>query len=86
MSQEVGFSIKETEEVMAAKRTRIKKITAHRVPKGMESNTAGSVIKIRPGPAEGSKPNAKTAGRMAKPASSAAQVSNKGTTMESFSM
>jgi len=46
-----------------------------KAPKGICENTAGRVMKVSPGPAAGSKPKAKTAGRIRNPAITAINVS-----------
>ncbi len=51
------------------------KRTMKKLPKGIELNTAGMVIKSREGPAAGSNPKANTAGNMAIPASSETRTS-----------
>ena len=63
-------------EVMPANSTEIKKKNANRRPNGICWNTRGRVMNSSLGPEAGSRPNANTLGRMAKPASIAAQVSS----------
>ena len=53
--------------VNAATKSDRKKRTAKKEPKGIWLNTAGIVAKVRPGPASGDKPNAKTAGMIMRP-------------------
>ncbi len=55
-------------------------------PRGIESNTAGSVLKMRPGPPVGSMPKLNTAGMMAMPESSAMSVSSPTTVQVSLVM
>ena len=78
-------SIREMEEEMAAKKTRMKKIREKIVPRGMLSNTAGRVMNMSPGPSPGAKPKANTAGRMANPAMMATSESREGISKASFS-
>ena len=73
-----GLSNKEIEEVIAANSTSKKNNAPKTNPTGIESNTAGNVMKINPGPAVGSNPNANTAGKIANPANKAASVSKVG--------
>ena len=63
--------------VIAAKKTRMKKMTANTGPAGVPSfsKTFGSVLKIRLGPCPASSPKENTAGKMAMPASTAREVS-----------
>ena len=62
--------------VIPAKITERKNSTAMKRPPGICANTLGSVMRMSGGPDAGSMPKANTAGRMAKPASRAAQVSS----------
>ena len=63
-------------EVKAAIINKVKNIKPNRCPEGpILARTAGIVIKVRPGPAPGSKPKAKTAGKITKPANIATDVS-----------
>ena len=69
-------------DVIPAKHTERKKITANRRPIGICLKILGMVINIRDGPADGSMPKANTAGIMAKAASMAAIVSKTAVCME----
>ena len=73
-------------EVAAAIKTRMKNKNPKNAPKGMSAKTAGKMEKIKPGPAVGSKPRAKTAGRMAQPDKIAARESSPTTMPVSLTM
>ena len=60
----------------AAKLMNRKNSVPHNWPSGIWLNTLGSVMNTRPGPAPGSTPNAKHAGKMTRPAMSATRVSS----------
>src|SRR5690625_3948401 len=62
------ISYKLNDEVKVAKRNNNKKIAKKTCPNGNSPNAAGSTINKSPGPSAGSKPNAKTTGKMASPA------------------
>ena len=72
----ISTSISDIADVTAANSTSKKNATATHLPKGTESNTAGKVRKISPGPYFGSKPAEKTAGITAKPERTAAMLSS----------
>ena len=59
----------------AAKLMNRKNSVPHSCPTGIWLNTLGSVMNTRPGPLPGSTPNAKHAGKMMRPATSATAVS-----------
>ena len=65
----------EIAEVSAAIDTMAKNSTPKAVPNGICWKASGRLMKIRPGPAVGSIPLAKMIGKIARPASSATQVS-----------
>ena len=73
-------------EVTPAKSTDRKKSTAKSRPAGICAKTLGSVMKMRGGPACGSRPKAKTAGMTAMPATSAAAVSSRAVRAEAWGM
>ena len=58
----------EKAEVSVANKNRTINTSRNRLPNGMCSNTEGSMINSRPGPAVGSNPREKTAGKIASPA------------------
>ena len=60
-------SIRETEEVSAATKSRKKKRIPNSCPPLICEKTAGMVINVRPGPAEGLKPKTKIAGKTINP-------------------
>ena len=68
MKNATTTSNNEIEEVTAARNISTKNRRPKICPNGIESNTDGKVINIKLGPAPGSKPKAKTAGKTAKPA------------------
>src|SRR5512133_250117 len=76
-----GTSINEICAPMEAMAVRMKKITMKTLPNGMEAKTDGIVRKSSDGPAFGSYPKAKTAGKMAIPASRETARSEKATRM-----
>ncbi|MNT87224.1 hypothetical protein D3C72_2276110 [compost metagenome] len=61
-------SSSDTDEVSAATSSRKKNSTANSWPPTICANTAGMVMKVSPGPADGSKPKANTAGSTISPA------------------
>ncbi|MNY62653.1 hypothetical protein D3C86_1995110 [compost metagenome] len=67
-------------EVNAATETMAKNSTPNRVPNGICWKASGRLMKISPGPAPGLMPLAKITGKIARPASSATQVSAMATT------
>ena len=79
------FSIKEAIEVsiilipdvIAAKKSNMKKITPKREGYGSLENISGSEIKTKEAPAAGSKPNENTIGKIITPARTAIKVSKK---------
>ena len=72
-------SINEIEELNAAILKRIKNRVPNSTPKGMFAKAIGNVTKTSPGPSVGSKPFAKTIGKIAIPAKRATPVSNAAT-------
>ena len=86
IKKEHTTSSKAMDEDMAAKNTKTKKSSPKKLPNIIESNTCFKVINMRPGPADGSKSKANTAGMMATPAKIATSVSSIGTIMALFSI
>ena len=77
LTMESSVSISEMDEVMAAKKTRMKKIRPIIVPPNISSNTLGKAINIIPAPGFCiSIPAAETAGTIIRPARKAMPVSN----------
>jgi len=70
VNKQIGSSI-ETDDVIAAIKTKKKKNIANIFPKGIIEKTKGRVSKISVGPEVGSIPNVKTPGKIAKPANRA---------------
>ena len=64
----MSISSIDTAEVKAAMIRQKKKTIENRYPKGSLAKITGIVMNVRPGPAAGSIPNAKFAGRIIKPA------------------
>ncbi|MNJ22075.1 hypothetical protein D3C77_164420 [compost metagenome] len=69
-------SSREMEDESAATTSRAKKTTASPWPKGSCWNTAGMVMKVRPGPEAGSMPVAASTGKIIKPASTAIRLAS----------
>ena len=72
-------SSSEMEDVSAAMKSRMKNSADQIIPPVIFAKTPGSVTNVRPGPAPASTPNAKTAGKMTRPARKATIVSMKHT-------
>ena len=70
-------SSSDIEEVSAATKKSRKKITAKTTPPLIFAKRVGTVMKVSPGPAAGSAPKAKTAGKIISPARKATAVSMK---------
>ena len=66
-------------DVSAAIKNNAKNMLANNMPPGIWWNTTGSVTNTSPGPSDGSLPNANNAGKIAKPATMAINVSMKAT-------
>ncbi|MNH33343.1 hypothetical protein D3C79_938480 [compost metagenome] len=69
-------SSREMEDDRAATTSRAKNTTANPWPKGNCWNTAGIVIKVRPGPEAGSMPVAASTGKIISPASTAMRLAS----------
>ena len=78
----IAGSIREIEDVIAAKKSKTKNRVATNSPYGMTPNAKGNVWKINPGPADdGSRLNVKTIGKIIIPANIATKVSDNATTV-----
>lgn len=76
MAYATTTSSKEIADVSAATHNSRKNNADHIWPPGINANTFGSVMKVSPGPAPGSAPNANTVGKITNPARNAAEVSS----------
>lgn len=70
------ISYKLNEDVNVAKNSKIKNKAKKNDPNGISPNAAGKTINNNPGPSVGSNPNAKTTGKIAKPAKKEVKIFN----------